>query len=57
VLELFRPEIDRAMALGGRDDLSKLDRSVIFGRSPVATDTKITRAAGAPAGAAGQSRL
>jgi L-lactate dehydrogenase (cytochrome)/(S)-mandelate dehydrogenase len=30
VLELFRREIDRAMALGGWDDLSKLDRKVIF---------------------------
>ena len=31
VLELFRREIDRAMALGGWDDLSKLDRNVIHG--------------------------
>jgi isopentenyl diphosphate isomerase/L-lactate dehydrogenase-like FMN-dependent dehydrogenase len=30
VLELFRREIDRAMALGGWDDLSKIDRNVIF---------------------------
>ncbi|HZZ61671.1 MAG TPA: alpha-hydroxy acid oxidase [Roseiarcus sp.] len=30
-LELFRREIDRAMALGGWDALSKIDRSVIFG--------------------------
>ncbi len=30
VLELFRREIDRAMALGGWDDLSKIDRGVIF---------------------------
>ena len=35
VLELFRSEIDRAMALGGWDDFSKLDRKVIFGwKSP-----------------------
>jgi hypothetical protein len=31
VLELFRREIDRAMALGGWDDIAKIDRSVIFG--------------------------
>ena len=30
VLELFRREIDRAMALGGWDDTSRLDRNVIF---------------------------
>jgi isopentenyl diphosphate isomerase/L-lactate dehydrogenase-like FMN-dependent dehydrogenase len=30
-LELFRREIDRAMALGGWDDIAKIDRSVIFG--------------------------
>ncbi|MBV9290307.1 MAG: alpha-hydroxy-acid oxidizing protein [Hyphomicrobiales bacterium] len=30
VLELFRREIDRAMALGGWDDVAKLDRTVIF---------------------------
>jgi L-lactate dehydrogenase (cytochrome) len=30
-LELFRSEIDRAMALGGWDDLSRLDRNVIYG--------------------------
>jgi len=29
-LELFRREIDRAMALGGWDNLAKLDRSAIF---------------------------
>jgi len=29
-LELFRREIDRAMALGGWDSLAKLDRSAIF---------------------------
>jgi L-lactate dehydrogenase (cytochrome)/(S)-mandelate dehydrogenase len=35
VLDLFRREIDRAMALGGWDDLSKLDRTTLFGwRSP-----------------------
>ena len=35
VLELFRSEIDRAMALGGWDDISRLDRNVIFGpKSP-----------------------
>jgi isopentenyl diphosphate isomerase/L-lactate dehydrogenase-like FMN-dependent dehydrogenase len=33
VLELFRREIDRAMALGGWDSLAKLDRSVIVGQS------------------------
>ena len=35
VLELFRSEIDRALALGGWDDISRLDRNVIFGpKSP-----------------------
>ena len=35
VLELFRREIDRAMALGGWDDISSIDRNVIFGwKSP-----------------------
>jgi L-lactate dehydrogenase (cytochrome)/(S)-mandelate dehydrogenase len=32
-LELFRREIDRAMALGGWDSLAKLDRSAIFDRT------------------------
>ncbi len=31
VLELFRREIDRALALGGWDGLAKLDRSIFFG--------------------------
>ena len=30
VLELFRREIDRALALGKLDSLAKLDRSMIF---------------------------
>ena len=29
-LELFRREIDRALALGGWDDVGKLDRSIFF---------------------------
>jgi len=32
VLELFRREIDRAMALGGWDGIAKLDRSIFFER-------------------------
>jgi isopentenyl diphosphate isomerase/L-lactate dehydrogenase-like FMN-dependent dehydrogenase len=31
VLELFRREIDRALALGGWDGVAKLDRSIFFG--------------------------
>ena len=30
VLELFRREIDRALALGSWDSIAKLDRSIIF---------------------------
>jgi isopentenyl diphosphate isomerase/L-lactate dehydrogenase-like FMN-dependent dehydrogenase len=30
VLELFRREIDRALALGGWDGMAKLDRSIFF---------------------------
>ena len=30
VLELFRREIDRALALGGWDGVAKLDRSIFF---------------------------
>ncbi len=30
VLELFRREIDRAMALGGWDDVAKIDREILF---------------------------
>src|SRR5271165_3756428 len=33
-LELFRREIATAMALGGWDDLSRLDRSIIFASKP-----------------------
>jgi L-lactate dehydrogenase (cytochrome)/(S)-mandelate dehydrogenase len=33
VLELFRREIDRALALGGWDGVAKLDRGVFFGAS------------------------
>jgi isopentenyl diphosphate isomerase/L-lactate dehydrogenase-like FMN-dependent dehydrogenase len=33
-LELFRREIDRALALGGWDGVAKLDRSVFFSRTP-----------------------
>jgi isopentenyl diphosphate isomerase/L-lactate dehydrogenase-like FMN-dependent dehydrogenase len=32
VLELFRREIDRALALGGWDGLSKLDRNIFYNR-------------------------
>jgi L-lactate dehydrogenase (cytochrome)/(S)-mandelate dehydrogenase len=40
VLELFRREIDRALALGGWDDIAKIDRSVIFGSQwPVTAKT------------------
>ena len=34
VLELFRREIDRALALGGWDGLAKLDRSIFFDSRP-----------------------
>ena len=34
VLELFRREIDRALALGGWDGVAKLDRSIFFDRRP-----------------------
>ncbi|HTZ65910.1 MAG TPA: alpha-hydroxy acid oxidase [Roseiarcus sp.] len=34
VLELFRREIDRALALGGWDGIAKLDRSIFFRRQP-----------------------
>ena len=30
VLDLFRREIDRALALGGWDGVAKLDRSIFF---------------------------
>ena len=30
VLEIFRREIDRALALGGWDGIGKLDRSIFF---------------------------
>ncbi len=30
VLELYRREIDRALALGSWDSIAKLDRSIIF---------------------------
>ena len=34
VLELFRREIDRALALGGWDGMAKLDRSIFFDSRP-----------------------
>jgi 4-hydroxymandelate oxidase len=34
VLELFRREIDRALALGGWDGISELDRSIFFAGAP-----------------------
>src|SRR3984957_20593113 len=34
VLELFRREIDRALALGGWDGVAKLDRSIFFDSQP-----------------------
>ena len=34
VLELFRREIDRALALGGWDGIAKLDRSIFFDIKP-----------------------
>ena len=34
VLELFRREIDRALALGGWDGVAKLDRSIFFQGEP-----------------------
>ena len=34
-LELFRREIDRALALGGWDGIAKLDRSIFFERVAV----------------------
>jgi L-lactate dehydrogenase (cytochrome)/(S)-mandelate dehydrogenase len=36
VLELFRREIDRALALGGWDGVAKLDRSIFFAAEPAA---------------------
>jgi hypothetical protein len=33
-LELFRREIDRALALGGWDGVAKLDRSIFFRADP-----------------------
>jgi isopentenyl diphosphate isomerase/L-lactate dehydrogenase-like FMN-dependent dehydrogenase len=38
-LELFRREIDRAMALGGWDSLAKLDRGAVFDRRVAAMAT------------------
>ena len=34
MLELFRREIDRALALGGWDGVAKLDRSIFFRAGP-----------------------
>jgi isopentenyl diphosphate isomerase/L-lactate dehydrogenase-like FMN-dependent dehydrogenase len=36
-LELFRRELDRAMALGGWDSLSALDRAILW-RAPAAAE-------------------
>jgi hypothetical protein len=36
VLELFRREIDRALALGGWDGVAKLDPSIFFAADPTA---------------------
>jgi L-lactate dehydrogenase (cytochrome)/(S)-mandelate dehydrogenase len=44
VLELFRREIDRALALGGWDGVGKLDRSIFF--APGAARPEPTREAG-----------
>jgi isopentenyl diphosphate isomerase/L-lactate dehydrogenase-like FMN-dependent dehydrogenase len=34
VLEMFHKEIDRAMALGGWDDIRQIDRSILANSSP-----------------------
>jgi hypothetical protein len=36
VLELFRREIDRALALGGWDGVARLDRGIFFTGDPPA---------------------
>ena len=41
VLELFRREIDRALALGGWDGVAKLDASIFFAQGPTASDARL----------------
>jgi isopentenyl diphosphate isomerase/L-lactate dehydrogenase-like FMN-dependent dehydrogenase len=48
VLELFRREIDRAMALGGWDSIARIDRSAVFGLTPRPADAVPAASRGDP---------
>ena len=51
VLEIYRTEIDRVMALGGWDDLKALDRSILFDRNARSSAGSVLGAVGKKLGA------